>query len=126
MGRIDLLLHEISGIPSGNFSNEAERLSGSALAQLNFSDIDSLLLEGLHESIDQLQRKLIEVGQSIFETYVLLPFEIKKCQHAHNFSKANATAIICSLMRLFTLFTKRITGTQVRYVTVLMNCDYIH
>ena len=72
-----LLLHEISGIPSGNFSNEAERLSGSALAQLNFSDIDSLLLEGLHESIDQLQRKLIEVGQSIFETYVLLPFEIK-------------------------------------------------
>ncbi|MEC7800793.1 MAG: alpha-E domain-containing protein [Verrucomicrobiota bacterium] len=77
VGRIDILLHEISGIPSGNFSNEAERLSGSALAQLNFSDIDSLLLEGLHESIDQLQRKLIEVGQSIFETYVLLPFEIK-------------------------------------------------
>ena len=36
-----------------------------------------MLADGLHESIDQLQRKLIEVGQSIFETYVLLPFEIK-------------------------------------------------
>ena len=42
-----------------------------------FSGIESLLADGLHESIDQLQRKLIEVGQSIFETYVLLPFEIK-------------------------------------------------
>ncbi len=74
---IDTLLHEISGVPSGNFSNEAERLTGSALAQLNFSGIESFLADGLHESIDQLQRKLIEVGQSIFETYVLLPFEIK-------------------------------------------------
>ena len=77
VSRIDTLLHEISGVPSGNFSNEAERLTGSALAQLNFSGIESLLADGLHESIDHLQRKLIEVGQSIFETYVLLPFEIK-------------------------------------------------
>jgi hypothetical protein len=36
-----------------------------------------MLETGLHASIDQLQKKLIEVGQSIFETYVLLPFEIK-------------------------------------------------
>ena len=77
VSRIDILLHEISGVPMGNFSNEAERLAGSALAQLNFSGIDSLLSDGLHQSIDQLQRKLIDVGQSIFETYVLLPFEIK-------------------------------------------------
>ena len=80
--RIDTLLHEISGVPSGNFSNEAERLTGSALAQLNFSGIESLLADGLHESIDHLQRKLIEVGQSIFETYVLLPFEIKNADVA--------------------------------------------
>jgi len=70
-------LHEISGVPSGNFSNEAERLAGSALAQVNFSNIDSMIRSGLHNSIDDLQKKLMEVGQSIFETYVLLPFEIK-------------------------------------------------
>ena len=75
--RIDSNLHDISGVPAGNFSNEAERLAGSALAQLNFSGIDAMLETGLHDSIDQLQKKLIEVGQSIFETYVLLPFEIK-------------------------------------------------
>ncbi|OUU43195.1 MAG: hypothetical protein CBC16_03090 [Verrucomicrobia bacterium TMED56] len=77
VAQIDMLLHEISGVPLGNFSNEAERLAGSALAQLNFNGIDSIFEDGLHESIDQLQKKLIEVGQSIFETYVLLPFEIK-------------------------------------------------
>jgi uncharacterized alpha-E superfamily protein len=77
ISRIDTLLHEISGVPQGNFSNEAERLTGSVLAQLNFTGIETLLNDGLHYSIDQLQRKLIEVGQSIFETYVLLPFEIK-------------------------------------------------
>ena len=73
----DSNLHDISGVPAGNFSNEAERLTGSVLAQLNFSGIDAMLEIGLHESIDDLQKKLIEVGQSIFETYVLLPFEIK-------------------------------------------------
>ena len=75
--RIDSNLHDISGVPAGNFSNEAERLTGSVLVQLNFSGIDAMLETGLHESIDDLQKKLIEVGQSIFETYVLLPFEIK-------------------------------------------------
>ena len=74
---VDAQLHEISGVPSGNFSNEAERLTGSALAQVNFSNIDSMIRSGLHNSIDDLQKKLMEVGQSIFETYVLLPFEIK-------------------------------------------------
>ena len=52
-------------MPPGNYSNE-ERLTGSALAQLNFSGIESLLSDGLHESIDQLQRKLIDVGQKYF------------------------------------------------------------
>ena len=74
---VDTQLHEISGVPSGSFSNEAERLAGSALAQVNFSNIDSMMNRGLHNSIDELQKKLVEVGQSVFETYVLLPFEIK-------------------------------------------------
>ena len=80
---VDAQLHEISGVPSGNFSNEAERLAGSALAQVNFSNIDSMIRNGLHSSIDELQKKLTEVGQSIFETYVLLPFEIKRATPFH-------------------------------------------
>ena len=73
---IDSQLHEISAVPSGSFTNEAERLSGRALAHMNFSDINSMISQGLHESIDEIQKLLIAVGQSIFETYVLLPSEI--------------------------------------------------
>ena len=35
-----------------------------------------MISQGLHESIDEIQKLLIAVGQSIFETYVLLPSEI--------------------------------------------------
>ena len=42
---------------------------------VNFTDIDTLMASGLHQSIDDLQTKLIDVGQRIFEAYVLLPFE---------------------------------------------------
>ena len=42
---------------------------------VNFTDIDTLMNAGLHQSIDDLQNKLIDVGQRIFEAYVLLPFE---------------------------------------------------
>ena len=80
---VDAQLHEISGVPSGNFSNEAERLAGSALAQVNFSNIDSMIRNGLHGSIDELQKKLMDLGQSIFETYVLLPFEINRATPFH-------------------------------------------
>ena len=33
--------------------------------------------KGLHQTLDELQVTLIEIGQRVFETYVLLPSEIK-------------------------------------------------
>lgn len=74
---IDYSLHAISGVPTGTFSNEAERLTGSALAMVNFTDWNQVYSTGLHETLDQLQITLIEIGQRIFEAYVLLPSEIK-------------------------------------------------
>lgn len=76
--RIDSALLEISGTPQGTYSNEAERLTGSTLAMLNFTGIDQLLEDGLHERIDDIQKRLNEIGQNIFENYVLLPSEIRK------------------------------------------------
>ena len=75
--RIDSNLHELSGVPSGNFSNEAERLAGSALATVNFTNIDAVLNRGLHLSLDELQLSLMDVGQKIFETYVMSPLEFE-------------------------------------------------
>jgi len=75
--RLDETLHAISGVAPGAFSNEAERLTGSALAQINFSSVDEVWSRGLHESIDDLQLRLNNIGQQIYETYVHLPFEIR-------------------------------------------------
>lgn len=74
---IDDQLHAISGTSGGSFSNEAERLTGSALAQLNFSSIENLWDVGYHNYIDQLQQQFNSIGQKVFETYILLPLEIR-------------------------------------------------
>ncbi|MFC5051862.1 alpha-E domain-containing protein [Rubritalea spongiae] len=74
--QLDSQLHAISGSYSGSFTNEAERLAGSALAQLNFSSIQNVLNTGYHEYIDGLQLQFNRIGRQIFETYILLPQEI--------------------------------------------------
>jgi uncharacterized alpha-E superfamily protein len=75
---MDDLLHRISGTPAGQYSNEAERLVGSLVATLNFSGVEQVLVQGLHEYIDDLQTKLNIAGEAIFDTYVLLPQEVNR------------------------------------------------
>lgn len=79
--QLDDVLHSISGMPSGSFSNEAERITGSLLAQMNFSNAQSIWDTGLHLYIDNLQQEMNKIGQQVFETYVLLPSEINDIPH---------------------------------------------
>ena len=55
----------------------------STLSSIN-QKISSIKLQLNKDTLNrnQLQKKLIDVGQSIFETYVLLPFEIKNAEVA--------------------------------------------
>ena len=62
---IDHSLHAISGVPTGTFSNEAERLTGSTLAMVNFTDWQQVYKKGLHQTLDELQSTLIEIGQRV-------------------------------------------------------------
>lgn len=73
---MDELLHQISGVSAGQFSNEAERLTGSLLAHLNFSAMADVKNQGLHFFVDDFQARLNDIGQQIFESYVLLPKDI--------------------------------------------------
>ena len=75
---MDDLLHRISGTPPGQYSNEAERLIGALVANLNFSGVEEVMVRGLHQYIDDLQKKLNVAGQAIFDTYVLLPQEVNR------------------------------------------------
>lgn len=85
LGRIDATLLDISGTRQGTFSNEAERLAGRALAMANFTQIEQLIKDGLHDEIDRFQRRLNEISQSIFEEYVLLPSEIREAIRTEGF-----------------------------------------
>ena len=78
LGRIDAALLAISGTRQGTFSNEAERLAGRALAMANFTQVDQLIKDGLHDEIDHFQTRLNEISQSVFEEYVLLPSAIRE------------------------------------------------
>jgi len=72
---VDQHLHAISGTPANTFSNEAERLNGSTLAQLNFSGIESVLSIGYHAYLDGLQGQFNQIGDHIYDTYIRLPQE---------------------------------------------------
>ena len=74
--QVDELLHSISGVPTGQFSNEAERITGKLLAQLNFMSQEDIQRVGLHDYIDQIQIDLNLIGQHIFENFVRLPAEL--------------------------------------------------
>lgn len=67
--RLDGVLHEISGTSGGHFSNEPERLSGLLRSQLDYANVDSIFRQGLHEYLDSVQARLIELDAAFHRTY---------------------------------------------------------
>ncbi|HEV7403801.1 MAG TPA: alpha-E domain-containing protein [Chthoniobacteraceae bacterium] len=85
----DNLLHRISSTPTGQYSNEAEKVLGSLLAKLNFSGVQDVLARGLHDYIDDLQVMLNLAGQAIFNAYVHVPQEVNRVvMHRSGFNEA--------------------------------------
>lgn len=64
----------ISGVSDGRFSNDAERLAGRLLAELQFGTAAEIFGVGLHTYIDVLQSKLNAIGDAIFQAYIFQPF----------------------------------------------------
>ena len=71
---LDHSLRNISGVPARRFSNDAEKLSGRLLAELEFGTIDEVFTAGLHDYLDLLQIKLGNIGAAMFNTYIFQPF----------------------------------------------------
>jgi len=72
VGRIDTLLHRISGTEMGDYLNEAERSTGALLARINFTGVEEIGRMGLHDYVDSLQNDLNEIGWAIAQRYFLL------------------------------------------------------
>jgi len=75
-------LHAITGSPEDAFSNKAEQRLGRMLAELNYTQIDEIISEGLHEFLDDLQSRLNKVDNAIFETFFTMrPLNSAGTQH---------------------------------------------
>ncbi|MEQ1861018.1 MAG: alpha-E domain-containing protein [Chthoniobacteraceae bacterium] len=66
---LDEALHRISGCDRTHFANNAERLSGRLCSDLNYTTMDEVFRAGLHEYLDAIQRRLIEIGEAMHEQY---------------------------------------------------------
>ena len=62
-------LHDITGNPTGTYSNIAEQRLGSLRSMLAFSSSEDIIRRGLHEYIDDFQDKINEVDAAIYKTF---------------------------------------------------------
>ena len=78
LNEVDTALHQITGTVRGSYGNEAERLAGATLANIDFNGSGDFKRLGIHDYADGLQQQINDIGQQIFETYVLLPAEVQQ------------------------------------------------
>ena len=72
--RAEESLHLITGTRHGAFANSAEKHLGRLRAELDFTQMQDILDAGLHEYLDQLQHRLNEIGDAVFDTF----FEVRR------------------------------------------------
>src|SRR3984885_11206360 len=73
VGALDVALRRISGCQEERFTNQAEKLSGRLVAELNYSALEDIKTVGMHQYMDELQIKLNAIGEAIFQTYLFSP-----------------------------------------------------
>ena len=74
-------VRHISGVAEGHFCNDAEKLTGRLLAELQFSTIDEIFEVGLHQYLDEAQIKLNNIGAALFNAYIFQPFQNPDGEH---------------------------------------------
>ena len=80
-GELNRALRRISGVTEGHFCNDAEKLTGRLLAELQFNTVDEIFNRGLHQQLDEMQRKLNDIGEALFRAYIFQPFQNPGGEH---------------------------------------------
>lgn len=66
---VDAALHRISGCDRAHFCTDAERLSGRLVSDLNYAQIADIFKMGLHQYLDGIQLRLIEISTAMHSKY---------------------------------------------------------
>lgn len=70
--QVERSLHQITGTPIGAWRNPVERTLGRLRSDLDYLTIDDIIQSGLHEFLDDLQKRTNTVGDKIYETFFAL------------------------------------------------------
>jgi uncharacterized alpha-E superfamily protein len=70
---MDDALRRVSGGREAAYKNQAEKLAGRLVADLNFSALEDIKTVGMHRYMDDTQVKLNGIGEAIYETYLFCP-----------------------------------------------------
>ncbi len=62
-------LREITGSEMSSFTNRSEKLLGRLRSQLDYTEVEDIFHQGLHEYLDVMQLRLNEIGQGLGEFY---------------------------------------------------------
>lgn len=73
LSALDYHMRSITFTAEGQFSNQAEQLSGRIRSEIIYTTIDEILDEGLNPYLDRFQQKLIQLNNAILESYVYQP-----------------------------------------------------
>lgn len=66
----DESLHAITGAPMGSYKYPSEQYMGLLRSELDFTSVDSIIRQGLHEYLDALQAKMNTIDRSISNDFV--------------------------------------------------------
>jgi uncharacterized alpha-E superfamily protein len=69
----DESLHAITGIPRGTFQCRSEQLLGLLRAELDFTSVERIIQDGLHEYLDRLQLKMNAIGDALRQDFFASP-----------------------------------------------------
>jgi uncharacterized alpha-E superfamily protein len=69
INKAKICLHRITGTPSGAAINLAEKRLGRIQADIEYTDIEEVFGIGLHQYLDDLQGRFINVGEAIGSTF---------------------------------------------------------
>jgi len=69
LDRAAFSLHAITGTSEDGFSNKAEQGLGRLLGELNYTQIDEIIYDGLHEFLDKLQNRLNWIDDALYESF---------------------------------------------------------
>lgn len=62
-------LNAITGTGQGSYSNRAEQLLGRICGELAYESVDEIISHGLHEFLDNLQKRMNSVDQAVAESF---------------------------------------------------------